>query len=166
MMAGPVNAESGGVVLRLTLRGPIDPTDTFTLGVTPRNNPLVVDIGIICGPEAPGEHWSECTPRSYDFPVKLSIGTVFDYTFARVRATSGEPSRPEVLYRATVSVAAYLQTRTVVFDYGLGASTLPDTARSAVVPAPLGPLGAVLLVAGMVSGAVRLQRLAGIGLRH
>jgi hypothetical protein len=150
--AGEVDdAESGWqrhITLRLTLRGPVVPTDVFSMGMSfvDPTSPSDLDmvqgsLGIVCGPPRyfyPDPAAVEpCAEGAYQAVVEVPITDAVEISFARDRDNSdGSEDGWEVLYETVLPATATPQTAnlgdrsprsfTVVFDYEL--PLLPNTA--------------------------------------
>ena len=158
-----MGADEGTVNFRLTIRGTPVPTDSFTLGVN-ADSGLIIGIGIRCGPggERINMRHDLCAPGDYDAPIEVPVGTELSYAYARyVDWASGGASGAEVLLTGSITVAAYPQTVTLVYDYSLGTvsalpTALPDTRLAPPASSGWGLVGLALLGGAIL--AVKRQR--------
>jgi len=142
--------ESGAnreVTLRLTLRGPVVPTDVFVFAAHLADPASGADIdwlagqpGVVCGP--PSESYPDptriepCAERTYEATVEIPVEETFDYVILRDEDISDGEDGSEVIFTTTVSATATFATASqgdrtplafaVVYDYSL--PLLPDTA--------------------------------------
>lgn len=147
---GDEEAESGynrEVTLRLTLRGPVVPTDAFVFTANFVNpaSPADLDLlegrrGLVCGP--PGEFYADqaliepCSERTYEAVFAVPVEEAAEFRFLRDEDLSDGEAGSKVLYTTIVPATATVttagegdrspQTFTVVYDYSL--PLLPDTA--------------------------------------
>jgi hypothetical protein len=124
--------QDGEIVLRLTLQGPVTPTDTFFVGGSQASDGRILAHGAVCGP--PSDLYNgplqPCEAQTYTVIVTSAVGTTAPVSFTRDTAWDGSAEGGQVLYATTVTVTEDPQVYEFVYDYSLG--TLPDTA----VPAP------------------------------
>lgn len=138
--AQEAGSDTGDVVFRVTLRGPVDPDDAFLVwSVCPDEwcQVEVVEGGpiqrpvIACGPPDIIADAVMCSEKTYEWTVELIPGTL-EYRFERQRDVPGDDER-QLLHTGTWEVHSGRQVLSFVFEYPGGApTTLPDTA----VPAP------------------------------
>ncbi|HEX2281694.1 MAG TPA: hypothetical protein VHG52_08025 [Thermomicrobiales bacterium] len=139
------------VTLRLTLHGPVVPTDAFIFAAHLANPASGSDIdwlvgqpGVVCGPPSAtypdSARIEPCAERTYEATVEVPVEETFDYVILRDENISDGENGSEVVYTTTVPATATFATAsrgdrtplafTVVYDYS--PRSLPDTA----VPPP------------------------------
>jgi hypothetical protein len=158
--------ETGSVVFRLTIEGPVPPDDDFALGRTADpccfNDPVHVFCGAGIGTSA-----EPCEARTYEIGYEFPVGTVIDYAYRRW--PGGNADAAETFYSGEVTVQAQEQVIAVTYQYGGGggqqtpasgtgtgtggtpapqptpAPAVPDTAMPRAAVRPIVVLGALLL---------------------
>jgi hypothetical protein len=141
VVAQEAGSETGEVVFRVTLSGPVDADDTFVIWSRCPDEwcDVTVNAGgpterpvIACGGST--SHTPACTADTYEWTVQLVPGTL-EYRFERApggRLNSGRPS--QVLHSGTWDVHPGRQVLTFAYGYPSSSAegpVLPDTAMSA-----------------------------------
>jgi hypothetical protein len=138
--AAPVAAdeETGVVLFRLTLRGDVDPKDTFTLAIREVGAFDFMTPDVLCQPRkgseaSPYGSRPVCAPADYEIRIHWPVGHEVEFAFSRLDDGHALLPGSQLLYSSSVAVSATPQTRYFVFDYSLA---LPNTALAAAA-APL-----------------------------
>lgn len=115
------------MTFRLTLRGDVDPADSFSLAINASSG-TIYSVGMMCGPASPTNPADVpvCSARSYDAGLGGEVGDELTYTFSREPSYDGSGDTAEPLHVGTVTVTGSPQTVTLVYEYA--GATLPDTA--------------------------------------
>ena len=125
-------ATEGTVILRLTLRGTVPATDSFSVALNATNSTITGLGGFFCGPAT--NPYTEQGPvcvagATYESRSELPTGTELSYTIARYANYAGTSAGAEILFDGTVTFNDGRQVLSFVYDYSLGA--LPNTAVTA-----------------------------------
>ena len=121
--------ETGDVVFRVTLEGPVDPSHTFTVSRTcVEERCAIEDAEFVCSPPNVGTGGT-CASGTYEFTAQIEVGLTLEYALKRWTDPAGQPQ--EFLHGSWV-VHQGRQVISLGFDYSPGGDQpLPDTAMRA-----------------------------------
>ena len=129
-------SETGEVIFRLTLEGPVPPTHTFAIECGPSSggeNPCfsVESILIVCSPPTETYNYEPCKAATYEVLSTPPVGQEIDYLLLRWTTPdlAHTNDQPEERLAGSWTVRDGRQVISLGFVYpGVGSPTLPDTA--------------------------------------
>lgn len=129
-------SETGEVVFRLTLEGPVPARHTFAIecGVAPDPCFGPETITVVCSPPGATYDYESCETTTYEVVALVAAGRTLEYTLLRWTTSdlTHTDEQPEEHLPGSWSVHEGRQVISLTFDYAATSvtPTVPDTAMS------------------------------------